>query len=135
MKRIVVALSVVSLAVTVRPASAQTARDSAVAAVNEFFRAMTARDTAATRRTQLADGIHYATRQRGDSLVIRRGTSEQFVQQLGAEREVYVERIWDPTVLVHGPIAVVWAKYDIYRGKEFSHCGVDAFTLIRASTG
>jgi len=43
--------------------------------------------------------------------------------------------MWEPTVLVHGPLAVVWAAYDFHRNKTFSHCGVDAFTLLRSPTG
>ena len=29
-----------------------------------------------------------------------------------------------------GPIASVWAPYDFYQGRNFSHCGVDAFHLV-----
>ena len=55
--------------------------------------------------------------------------------QLSAMRDTYIERIWEPTVLIHGPIAVVWAQYDLHRNRQFVHCGVDAFTLIRTSAG
>jgi len=113
----------------------QTPRDSVVATVNEFFRAMTARDTAALARVQFPDGVQYAARVQGDSVAVRRGTSEGFAQQLTGTRDTYVERIWEPTVLVHGPLAVVWAPYDIHRNREFMHCGVDAFTLLRSPTG
>jgi hypothetical protein len=43
--------------------------------------------------------------------------------------------MWDPLVLVHGRIAVVWAPYDFHINGEFSHCGVDAFTLIKTENG
>ena len=135
MNRVTLSLAGLVLVLLTRPAAAQTARDSAIAAVNEFFRAMTARDTAATNRVQLADGISYAVRQRGDSQVISRGTNEGYARQLASMRDTYIERMWNPTVLIHGPIAVVWAPYDIHRNREFVHCGVDAFTLIRAPTG
>ena len=117
------------------PAAAQTPRDSVVATVNEFFRAMTARDTAALGRVQFPDGVQYAARVRGDSVAIGRGTFEAFAQQLAGMKDTYVERMWEPTVLVHGPLAVVWAPYDIHRNREFVHCGVDAFTLLRSLTG
>jgi len=116
-------------------AESQTPRDSVVASVNEFFRAMTARDTAALARVQFADGIQYAARMQGDSVAIRRGTSEGFAQQLAGMSDTYVERMWEPTVLVHGPLAVVWAPYDFHRNRTFSHCGIDAFTLLRSPTG
>lgn len=123
------------LALSGAPVGAQTTRDSVLATVNDFFRAMTARDTAATRRAELTDGITYAVRQRPESLVVTRGTNERYLQQLSAMRDTYIERIWEPTVLIHGPIAVVWAQYDLHRNRQFVHCGVDAFTLIRTSAG
>jgi len=135
MKRVFLSLACIALAVFPAPAAAQTAKDSVIAVVNEFFRAMTARDTAAFSRTQMADGIAYAVRERGDSVVIRRQTSEASVRQIGSTSDTYVERMWQPTVHVHGPIAVLWTPYDIHRNGQFGHCGVDAFTLIRGQAG
>ena len=129
--------SLVCCLVTASPTrvAAQTAKDSVIAVVNEFFRAMTARDTAAFSRTQMPDGIAYAVRDRGDSVVIRRQTVEAGVRQIGSTNDTYVERMWQPTVLVHGAIAVLWTPYDIHRNDQFGHCGVDAFTLIRGPAG
>jgi hypothetical protein len=135
MNRVWAGLAFMTLAVLPSRAAAQPAKDSVIATVNEFFRAMTARDTAATNRVQMADGISYALGVRGDSVTIRRGTNESYVRQLAAMRDTFVERMWQPTVMVHGPIAVLWAPYDIHRNGQFVHCGVDAFTLVRAPTG
>ena len=135
MNRLAFALGVSTTFTLAAPAAAQSPRDSVVAAVNEFFRAMTARDTAALKRVQFPDGVQYAARVRGDSVSIGRGTFENFAQQLATMRDTYVERMWEPTVLVHGPLAVVWAPYDIHRNRDFMHCGVDAFTLLRSPTG
>lgn len=44
-----------------------------------------------------------------------------------------VERGFDPEVRVSGTIASVWYPYDLYIDGEWSHCGVDVFTL--AHTG
>jgi len=46
-----------------------------------------------------------------------------------------VERMWNPTVLVRGRIAMVWADYDVYVGGKFGHCGIDAFTLLKTDAG
>ncbi len=77
-----------------------------------------------------ADGIFYAVRARGDSAVINRSANESFVQTLATSRDTYLERLWEPTVLVHGPIAMVWTPYDFHRSGNFSHCGIDAFSLV-----
>jgi len=125
----------VALSASSRALAAQTPRDSVIAAVNEFFRAMTTRDTAATNRVQFADGVSFAVRAQADSFVISRRGNEGWVRQLATMRDTLVERMWQPVVQVHGPIATVWAPYDIHRNRQFVHCGVDAFTLIRTSAG
>ena len=37
----------------------------------------------------------------------------------------------DPTVLVHGPIALVWGEYEYWVDGNFSHCGIDAINLVK----
>lgn len=59
-------------------------------------------------------------------------TVDQMAGMLDGPPQRFTERMWDPEVRVDGPIASVWAPYDFYRGGTFSHCGVDAFHLIRA---
>jgi hypothetical protein len=136
MKQLVLtfALALLAAALPTR-LTAQTARDSVIAVVNEFFRAMTARDTAAFGRTLRPDGLAFAVARRGDSLAVIRQANDAMVRQFGALKDTYVERMWEPTVHVHGPIAVLWTPYDIHRNGQFMHCGVDAFTLIRDATG
>jgi hypothetical protein len=135
MKRIARVFATLSVALVPSTVSAQAQRDSVVAIVNEFFRAMTAHDSTALRRVGFGDGVMYAARVGGDSVAVSRGTFEAFTQRIATMRDTYVERMWDPTVLVRGPMAVVWAPYDIHRNREFMHCGVDSFTLFRSATG
>lgn len=44
----------------------------------------------------------------------------------------YTERGFRAEVRVSGPLAVVWLPYDFYLDGRWSHCGVDAFTLLKA---
>jgi hypothetical protein len=46
-----------------------------------------------------------------------------------------VERGFDPTVLVSGPLATVWYPYDFYLNGDWSHCGVDVFVLGLTENG
>jgi hypothetical protein len=41
------------------------------------------------------------------------------------------ERNWDPTVLLRGGIAVVWAPYEFWREGKTTHCGIDVFDLVK----
>ncbi len=47
----------------------------------------------------------------------------------------YTERGFNPTVLISGPVAMVWMPYDFYLDGAWSHCGVDVFTLLHAEAG
>ena len=47
------------------------------------------------------------------------------------QRPVSRERYWDPTVLVRGSIAVVWAPYEFWRDGKTTHCGIDVFDLVK----
>jgi hypothetical protein len=115
--------------------SGQAARDSVLATVQEFFRTMTANDRSAAARVVAADGQYYAVRQDPESLTVRRVTHAEYLDRLRPGADRMVERLWDPTVLVHGPIAAVWAPYDIHRNGRFLHCGVDHFSLVRLRDG
>jgi len=56
-------------------------------------------------------------------------------QSVTERKEISRERIWNPEVRVHGSIATVWAPYDFWVDGKFSHCGVDAFDLIKTPDG
>ena len=127
------ALAVISFAVAAPLQAQSTPRDSVVAVVQEFFRAMTANDSAAAARTMHPDAPMFVLGTRGDSTVLSQSTSARFLSSLVTNKRVYVERMWEPTVMVHGPIASVWAPYDFHIDGTFSHCGVDAFSLARAN--
>jgi hypothetical protein len=42
-----------------------------------------------------------------------------------------VERGFDAEVRISGRIATVWLPYDLYIDGEWSHCGVDALSLVK----
>jgi hypothetical protein len=48
---------------------------------------------------------------------------------------VSLERMWDPEVRIQGAIAAVWTRYDFHRDGKFSHCGTDAFNLVKTAEG
>jgi len=44
----------------------------------------------------------------------------------------FTERGFDETARVQDRMAQVWVPYDLYVGDKWSHCGVDAFTLMKS---
>ena len=58
---------------------------------------------------------------------------KQFLIAVGTPHdEVWDERVTEYEVRVDGPLATVWTPYRFYRGETFSHCGVNAFQLVRS---
>lgn len=45
------------------------------------------------------------------------------------DRRLFERWLGEPTVLIRGPIAVVWGEYDFWIDGKFSHCGVDTVNL------
>lgn len=62
-------------------------------------------------------------------------TVDGLVARIEGGSEPLVERMWEPVVRVSGSMATIWTPYDFYVGSTFSHCGVDAATLMNTEDG
>ena len=62
-------------------------------------------------------------------------TPDDLAARLGAGGPPLIERMFDPVVRVSGAMATIWTPYDFYVGADFSHCGVDAATLMNSEDG
>ncbi len=103
-----------------------------IAAVNHLFQAMAAGNGDGVAAAMLADVKLIAVRSGQISPASGR---DEFVQRITASKGGLVERIWKPTVLVSGKMATLWADYDLHINGKFSHCGVDAFFLLKTDDG
>lgn len=121
--------------IAVRPLAAQTEEQAVLDAVQAFFDAMAAGDAEASRRTMLEEGQWFVPSEGPGGMQLARAPHGEYLARLEAGDERLLERMWDPTVLVHGPIAIVWTPYDFHLNGEFSHCGVDAFSLVKTDEG
>ena len=87
------------------------------------------------RAIQLAEGTTLSFRPHPDGAAgtyeMRIANNEEFIADLQPDGHEYIER-WtaEPTVLVRGPIAVVWGEYEFWIDGEFSHCGVDLIDMV-----
>ena len=121
------------LAVFLLPLSIAAAEDQTpIAAVQRLFDAMAKHDAEAVRALFTPEATLVSTRPDGTATVT---TNEKFAQQVGAGKDAWLERIWNPTKLERGAIAVVWAEYDFHLNGKFSHCGIDTFNLIKSASG
>ena len=110
-------------------------RDAVLTVVQAFFDTMTAKDVEGARKVLMPQGRFHAMDMRKPKIDPRSFSNEEYFAQLQAMKEVARERIWNPEARVHGLIATVWAPYDFWRDGKFSHCGIDAFDLIKTGEG
>ncbi len=88
------------------------------------------------RAIQLAEGTSLSFRPdpegRPEELEMQISNNEGFLADLKPDGHDYMER-WtgEPTILVRGPIAVIWGEYEFWIDGEFSHCGVDSVDLVK----
>ncbi len=112
------------------------ARQEVLAVLERMVNAMEKKDTAALRRTfePAARLVGLRTRPAGQTL--QSLSVSEFADFVARDtRERWVERLREPEVRIEGPLATVWAGYDFYFGSKLSHCGTDAFQLLRTAEG
>ena len=109
-----------------------TERDAVLKVVQAFFDTMTAKDVDGAREILVPQGRFHAMRAGSEP---RSLSNEEYLAQLQASKQTMRERIWNPDVRVHGSIATLWAPYDFWIDGKLSHCGVDAFDLIKTDKG
>jgi hypothetical protein len=131
--RLVLIIILCAVASPIARAQSATDRDAVLKTVQAFFDTMTAKDVEGARKILAPQGRFHAMRMRdGD---IRSFSNEEYFAQLQSEKRTFRERMWNPEVRVHGPIATVWTPYDFWIDGKFSHCGIDAFDLIKTRDG
>ena len=129
------AVGIVAGALSASPSQpGQAEENDVLAAVQAFFDGL-AEGPQALDSTRLDEGSVTRLRDRDGVVDWQIQTFAQMSASVGGRDARLLERMWDATVLVHGPLAQVWTPYDFYVDGEFSHCGVDSFTLIKTSEG
>jgi hypothetical protein len=127
----------IALAIAV-PASTQPSsseRDAILKTVQGFFDTMTAKDVEGARQLLQPQGRFHAMRMRDGKPDVRAFSNEEYFADLQAGKRKLQERMWNPEVRIQGLIATMWAPYDFWIDGKFSHCGIDAFDLIKTEEG
>jgi len=115
--------------------ASQADRAAAARVVQAFFTAMKAGDVNAIRGLYQPNTQFVWSRPTKDGQAIEQQSIESFMLEVKQAPDGFLERIWAPDVLVDGPVAMVWARYDFHRGRTFSHNGRDCYVLLNTSQG
>lgn len=119
------------LSVPGQTAAQKSAEEEVIAVVEALFEGMAAGDTEALRAIMLPESQLLAMGDDGPRW--RTGTS--FAEAFEGRDVAVIERMWNPTVLIDGPMASLWTPYDLYIGDRWSHCGTDAVQLVLTDDG
>lgn len=118
------------------PVAAQADEREVLAIVHQLFDAMRARDTARMRSLLHPEARLASPGMRNGVFAVTVVSPDVWLGQVArATGGVLDERITGAEVKVDGALASVWTAYSFYIGERFSHCGVDAFHLVRMPEG
>ena len=106
-------------------------RRAVLAAVQEFFDALAAKDEKRLMATVVPEGRISAQRMRDGTMQLRTQGWAEWAKSVAQALESLEERMHDPKVRVSGSIASVWTYYTFRRNGAFSHCGIDNFDMAK----
>lgn len=115
------------------PALAQSGDEASVrAAITQMFTGMNKADSVALKPL-FAPGARLQTViNKAGSVSVKEDAIEPFVATVGkAKPGALDERLTNMTVHVDGDLATAWTPYAFYYNSQLSHCGANAFTLVR----
>jgi len=132
-------LPCIALTALAVPARAQNAGgdEAAVAAViTRVFDGMRTRDTTLMRSLFHPQATMAEARRVDGQVRVNLVPVDGWLQGVAAAPDTLRidERTWNPVVHVDANIAMVWVPYALYLNDRFSHCGYDAFTLVRSGS-
>ena len=135
MRAIAIAIALLAGAGSLVAQSSSNEKEAVLKTVQAFFDTMTAQDVEGARAVLQPQGRFHAMSIRDGKPDVRAFSNEEYFAILQASKQKMRERIWNPEVTVHGLIATMRAPYDFWIDGKLSHCGVDAFDLIKTEEG
>jgi hypothetical protein len=108
----------------------------ALAVVNKLFDMMAAHNPAeiVALHTPEAQLVAIMKNREGKS-VNRTFKAEAFSKNFAEKKAEILENMYAPKVEVFGDFAQIWGRYVFYVNGSISHCGVNAFHLVRTEAG
>jgi Putative lumazine-binding len=136
MRRAFVCACALVILVSARAHAQDPDRAHVLATVQSFFDSMEKADAELAKKILMPDARFFSAAERDGKVTIRPSTGDAFVASFSnPNRGKALERMWDPEVRVRGSIAQVWTRYDFHNNGAFSHCGIDAFNLVKTDDG
>jgi hypothetical protein len=107
-----------------------------IAVIKKLFDGMRARDTSSMRLLLHSSCRMQTAVVRNGKPDLELGSVQEWLARVAEPRPAVLdERILSYEVRIDGTLATVWSPYEFYIGDTFSHCGVDAFQLVKTEVG
>jgi len=108
-----------------------------LAVVNRMFEAMRTNDSTLLKSCFTQDVRMSTVLINAQGIAqVKEGALTQFLEAVAKPKTVVLnEPIWNEQVQIDGSLAAVWVDYAFYLTNTFSHCGVDAFHLVKTADG
>ncbi len=105
--------------------------ESVKAVVNQFFESLEKQDTVLLKEVAFMEGQIWTV---NNTVSPARQRMRSFSDDLKSlvSKNSYLETPLSMDVKIHEGMAMAWVPYEFRLNGEFSHCGVDVFTLIQA---
>ena len=118
--------------ITATAAKSQSAEDSVKAVINQLFTAMKTADGNLLRSCFADSAILQTIIEKDGKVSVRNENINEFIDFVSKTTANDAdERITFEDINIDGPLAMAWTPYQFYWKGSFSHCGVDAFQLVR----
>lgn len=124
----------ITLAILACSASAQEGNSTAEAAVQQtiqdFFDAIEKQDTTLFKSTLDPAGQVWVQNRAKNPIQFSSRFLKQDIARLKGDHQ-FLEKALHFDIKVHKGMAMAWVAYEFWSNGKFSHCGIDAFTLMK----
>lgn len=100
--------------------------------IQTFFNAIERQDTTLFKSTLKLDGQVWVQNRTKEPIQITTRFLKEDIHHLQGEHQ-YLEKALHYDIKVHKGMAMAWVAYEFWRNGAFSHCGIDAFTLMKVN--
>ena len=113
----------------------QSDKEKVMIPINNLFNGMLKEDTSMIKKAFIEEPIMLTGfKSKTGKEIIKEDKLDNLIKAISTKEkgsDSWIEKLYNTSIKIDGNIAQVWTEYSFYVGESFSHCGVDAFQLIR----
>ena len=116
-------------------AKAQSDQENVLLVVQNVFDGINTKNGPLIESVMAKGSVLYSTGVNDKGPFFNPQTGIQFAGSIASATSEFHEHMFETEVKIQQGVAMVWANYDFHVNGNFSHCGVDTFTLVRSVDG